>query len=245
MLNNSTFYWFGDSWPRGDELENEVPESEKIDHSYPKLVSDHFQAKCVVCAESGASVDGLPWQFVSKLDDYKKGDKLFFGLPPSSRTLKFFNGKHYYINAGYDLFDEEFKKRSEQWYKYFDDEIQEAYSYDMSINLLYLWCHELELVPYFYNIFTMPEKTLKCIVPQNYWLLDRSTALAESILAIYNFGRFGFPTDDQPALKVEDWKKQSKLIKEYILPNVLHPNVKGHLKLSSYLISILETMDGM
>ena len=245
MLNNRTFYWFGDSWPCGDELENEVPESEKINYAYPKLVSDHFQAKCVVCAATQASVDGLPWQFINNLNGYKKGDKLFFGLPPSSRTLKFFNGNPYYIAPGYDEWGDELKIRAEQWYKYFVNDLQEAYSYDMSINLLYLWCQELEVVPYFYNIFTLPKQNLKCIVPQNHWILDKKTALAEVLLAIYNFGIHGFPTDDQPELLVEDWKKQSQSIKEYILPNELHPNVKGHQKLASYLISILETMDGM
>ena len=41
------FYWFGDSWVVGDELELTVPYDQRSQYVFAQLFSDHYGVECV------------------------------------------------------------------------------------------------------------------------------------------------------------------------------------------------------
>jgi hypothetical protein len=51
------FYWFGDSWVYGDELDLSK------DLPFAEIVSKHFDAKCVNLGQCGSSIDDIPFEF--------------------------------------------------------------------------------------------------------------------------------------------------------------------------------------
>lgn len=58
------FYWFGDSWVKGAELEKLLPAESCQKSSFPQLVSNYYNAECVNLGVNGYGVDCLPWTFI-------------------------------------------------------------------------------------------------------------------------------------------------------------------------------------
>jgi hypothetical protein len=73
------FYWFGDSWVFGDELELQVAADQRRLHTFATLVSEHYQANCVNLSTCGSSLNSIPLEFNKIVNDIDPAiDRVFF-----------------------------------------------------------------------------------------------------------------------------------------------------------------------
>ena len=84
------FYWFGDSWVYGAELEKILPRVSWQESAFPKIVSDHYGAECVNLGMNGSGPDNLSWQFSKVVNNINpEHDRVFFFLSADNRTWMF------------------------------------------------------------------------------------------------------------------------------------------------------------
>ena len=233
------FYWFGDSWVVGDELEKIVPKQQVQENTFAFLVSDQFGADCVNLGQCGSSINSIPLAF-SKVANYinPETDMVFFCLTAGSRT-SMFNEYGEFCNILVNSYpSHKPHPHTSEWFKYFDNPHQRMYNRDSMINLLYMWCQHLNIKCYFLNLFTT-ESSDTAIVPESSWLVPQESCAAEFILNIIDNKYGSVIADDMPELTNEQWKEQSKLVGMYIRPCFAHPNVNGHKKIANELVTIL------
>lgn len=237
-----TFYWFGDSWVFGDELELQVDSSARQDHTFANLTSQHFQADCVNLSECGSSITSIPLKFKEIVEQIDPAtDHVFFCLTASHRTSMFDEtGKVKNILPPPTYKNHNTHPYRDQWFKYFDSPAQRLYNYDSVINLLYLWCKHLGITCYFVNIFTTENESIMDCTPDSVWLLPKNKCMAEWILPVLDPNNFSLITDDNPNLKTEQWEQQQPFVEKYIRPCYAHPNIDGHKKIAQNIIQILE-----
>ncbi len=237
------FYWFGDSWIVGSELELTLASNQRpSDYTFAKHVSKHFNAEYVNLGDPGSGPDILPYHFSKIADKITKDDVIFFCLSASHRTAIFNDDRTpYQIIPGpnYNKFIHPYVK---EWYKFFDTKQQRIYTYDKTIMLLYLWIASLGATVYFCNTFTTePITMINNIVPDLAWLVPRNKCLAHFILHTIDNNGGIVVGDDMPFLKNNEWAKQKLLVDKYIKPGFCHPNILGHQEIANQLIKILET----
>jgi hypothetical protein len=226
------FFWFGDSWVAGDELDLAK------DVTFAELASDYFNAQCVNLGECGSSIDSIIWQFYKIKEQVSSNDIVFFCLTANHRVSLFDERKqlkHLIPGIMYEKHNPH--EHKDQWFKYFDTPAQRIFNYDKVINLLFLWCQQLDIRCYFINIFTIETDSIIDIVPKEYWLVSKNSCLAQSILPMVT--QHGLFLDDCPDFTDEQWKKQEPMVKKYIRPNYQHPNALGHKKISELIIESL------
>jgi len=235
------FYWFGDSWLVGAELEHSgIKMDERTDYVFAKYISEHFDKEYVNCGVSGTSVNNLPFELQKYINNIDQDDIVFFGLTALHRTgvVQKTNEELIWSQilpmANYGPYVNE---NAKQWFKYFDTEEHRLYNYDTTITLLYLILKNLNVDCRFYNIFTTaPDSIWFDMVPEDKWLLPRDKCIADFILPI-NGNEFGqVVSHDQPFLKSEDWQIQQEHLQKYIKPGWTHPNPDGHKKIAEKLI---------
>lgn len=234
------YYWFGDSWVVGDELERSVPMDLREHHTFARLVSNQFNAVCVNLGVSGSGPDSIPYEFNKIVDDLNVDDTVFFCLSASHRiaVLNEQGIPHQIIpGPNHSLTAHEY---TNMWYKYFDTEPHRLYNYDRTISLLYLWCLHAGIKCYFMNLFTTEIKTMINVVPESSWLVPRTNCLAEFILPKINNKDGLIINSDYPGITTEDWKLQKAAKEKYIDPNCAHPNLAGHRKIAEELIKLLD-----
>jgi hypothetical protein len=232
------YYWFGDSWVWGDELQHFVPAEQCTQSGFPRIVSDMFGAECVNLAQRGSSIDLLPYEFSKIVNDIDPTvDKVFFFLTADHRASKFDqNGElKNILPSAYS--EHNIHEHIEKWYKYFDNPYQRLYNYDCIVNLLYFWCANLSIDCYFANIFTVQNQTMFDQVPKENWLVPKNKCIAEYILPVV--GNESVITQDQPGVTVEQWRQQEPCVAKYITPCTAHPNLDGHQEIAKQLIKVL------
>lgn len=234
---NRRFYWFGDSWVTGLELEKLVPLTEVNNYLFGKLVSDFFKADFVNKGDPGSSVDIIPYKFTSVVDELQTNDIVFFCLTASLRTSILLDDSTECKTIR--PYNESTDAISKFWYKNIDSYQQRLYNYEKVINLLYLWTKELGIKCYFLNLFTVEPKSIFNVIPDKNWLIDRKSCVAQSILHVNDPNNAEIVRNDMPTLKSEDWYYQEQLIKKYIYPCDNHPNILGHQKIADILIEKL------
>lgn len=223
------YFWFGDSWVAGDELEN-AP-------AFPKIVSDRYSAECINLGECGASIDDLPYQFFHNRHRISKDDVVFFCLTASHRVSLFEDGEIKRIMP-----NEMYQKHrphsfANQWFKYFDNQQQRLYNRDKTINLLYFWTKSHGIKCWFSNIFTIEADAMIDVTPDDCWLISKKDCLARSILPVID--KSNLYLSDHPDLTNEQWELQRNAIDQYIKPNWAHPNESGHKKIAETIIKRL------
>jgi len=238
--NNTKYYWFGDSWVAGDELEFQVDSTQVKNHTFAGLVSQHAGAEMINLSACGSGVNYMLTEFARCKDQIDPAnDLVFFCLPPSHR-----NGTFDELGNFLNILPSGYSKHrphphTKEWYKYFDNPYQRLYNYDLTTNLLYLWCKQLNISAYFLNIFTTEAESLISCIPDSSWLIPRDRCLAEFILNIIDNQYGAVIVDDNPDLTNKDWAVQSELVNRYIHPLFCHPNVEGHKKIAEELIKLL------
>jgi hypothetical protein len=234
------FYWFGDSWLTGSELELVVPKNTCDRYVFAKLISNHFSVQCVNLGQSGSSPDIIPYLFSKIAHQLTIEDTIFFCLSAPHRTMIFSeSGVPYQIMPGAN-YNKKVHPYTKEWYKYFDTEQQRLYNYDRTVNLLYLWCQQLGVTVYFCNLFTtMPDKMLD-IVPESAWIYPRDRCVAQFILHNINDRGGVVVSDDIPDISIEDWDKHKVMLEKYVKPGYCHPNIDGHKKIAEELIKCLD-----
>lgn len=234
------FFWFGDSWLQGSELELTVPPGDILNFVFPTLVSNAFSAKCVNKSESGSGPDIIPHAFSKASNQMSPGDIAFFFLSAPHRvSLLSEQGIPHQIIPGpnYNRYVHPYVN---QWFKFFDTEPQRIYTYERTINLLYLWCKELGVIPYFCNIFTTVETSvITDLTPSSAWILPKNQCLAQIILHSIDNKNGVVISDDIPEIKTDDWNIHKEMLELYVKPGYCHPNVQGHKKISEKLIDFL------
>jgi hypothetical protein len=236
-----TFYWFGDSWVFGDELELQVADDQQEFYTFASVVSKHFHAECINMSECGSSIASIPLKFKSVVDTINaETDRVFFFLTASHRTSLFDQqGKvKNILPMGYSKHN--MHENYKQWYKYFDSPLQRLYNYDCVVNLLYLWCKSVGITCYFSNIFTVEPDSIVDCTPTSAWLLPRDKCIAEWILPVIDANNFSVVADDHPDLTSDQWQQQKIMVDQYIRPGHVHPNVQGHAKIAKHIIEILQ-----
>ena len=137
----SKFYWFGDSWVYGDELD--APANE----CFAKLASDAIGAECINLGERATSIDSIVYKFLSIKDQIKPNDSVFFFLTDSNRIT--IDNKNLLAGAWEDC-TPNLHPYNKYWYKYFDSGIQRQNNLDRNLLLLHLACPQAK----FCNVFS-------------------------------------------------------------------------------------------
>lgn len=233
------FYWFGDSWLAGEELQLSVPYDQRKQHTFAQIVSDHFAADCVNLGENGLSPDIFPLRFKTTADQLTPNDTVFFCLSSSHRTILLDEaGQEQQIMPDYNS-NPNRHPWTREWYKYFDTRPQRIYNFDRTVDLLYLWCQSLGVRCYFLNLFTTEPEAVVDIVPDSAWLIPRDQCAAQTILHTVDNDIGMLVVDDNPRLLTADWMRQKELLDLYVRPGVMHPNLAGHRRIAQDLISRL------
>lgn len=236
------FYWFGDSWLVGDELELAVPYDQRTQYVFAQLFSDHYDVECINLGESGSSPDIIPWKFNHIKNQLQSDDIVFFCLSPSHRTSRFNNEQiHEQIIPGPNH-NKNVHAYAAKWYKYFDTAPQRLYNYDCIIGLLWLWCQQLGIRCYFTNLFTTEPNTMLKIVPDTAWLLPRDQCIAQLIMPIIDNDSGTVVDNDNPKLTTVEWDLQKKFLEMYVRPGYCHPNIQGHQHIANKLIEIYDRL---
>lgn len=236
------FYWFGDSWLVGDELELTVAYAERKQYVFAKLFSDHYSADCVNLGESGSSPDIIPWKFAKIVNQLDANDQVFFCLSASHRTAIFNEqGIPEQIIPGPN-YNAHVHAESNLWYKYFDTPTQRLYNYDCTVNLLWLWCQSLGVKCWFVNLFTTEPLTMIDLVPKESWLLPRDQCISQLIMPLIDNQSGTVVDSDRPVITNSQWNEQSYYLDQYVKPGYCHPNVQGHQHIAKQLIKIYERL---
>jgi hypothetical protein len=237
------FYWFGDSWVAGAELELQIPQDQVAQHVFAKLVSDHYDAECINCGINGTSNDVIPLEFYRILDTVDASNDIVFFCLTASHRVTFLNEFEQPISVLPSINDR--ARRSiehpywKEWYKYFDNPVQRLYNYERTLNFLYHWCKNLGIKFYFCNIFTSHEKSILDTTTEDVWLLPKKNCLAECILPLID-NEIGFIVrDDRKGITIEQWHEQKTALDQFIFPCFCHPNLEGHKKIAKELIQCL------
>lgn len=236
------FYWFGDSWVKGDELEKILPQADWQKSAFPQLVSDYYSAECVNLGVNGHGVDNLPWEFSKVVDAIDPAnDVVFFFLSSDIRTWMFNEqGQLRWIGPYPGFVPTNAHPYWEQYLKYFDNPHQRAYNYDRAIDLLYFWCKSLGIKCYFSNIFTTQTHPLMDHTDASSWLLPRDQCIATSIIPYIDNDSGLIFVNDTPEFKTEQWELQKVHVEKYIRPLFCHPNVAGHKKIAESIVELLK-----
>ena len=237
------FYWFGDSWVYGAELEKILPNSIWQKSAFPQLVSDHYGAECVNLGVCGNAVDSLSWQFSKVVNDIDpETDRVFFFLSSDSRTQMFNEQGHLSWIGFYPGFvPDNAHPYWKEYFKYFDNQHQRTYNYDRTVNLLYFWCKSLGIKCYLSNIFTtQPTPTMDHTDPDS-WLLPRDQCIATAIVPYIDNNSGEVLINDVPTITNEQWKIQQAHVEKYIKPLYAHPNIDGHEKIAHTIIELIES----
>ena len=190
-----------------------------------------FNPKLVLLTSSVFQYDRQRTQEISE-------DIVFFCLTANHRISLFDERKqlkHLIPGMMYEIHHPH--EHKDQWFRYFDTPAQRIFNYDKVINLLFLWCQQLNIQCYFANIFTIDTASIINIVPEKHWLISKNSCLAQSILPVITHN--GLFLDDCPDITNEQWAKQEPMVKKYIRPNYQHPNALGHKKISELIIESL------
>jgi hypothetical protein len=229
------FYWFGDSWVYGDEIDLSK------DLPFAEIVSKHFDAECVNLGQCGSSIDDIPFEFYKIKEKLGRGDVVFFCLTANHRISLFDNDERLKRISVSNMYEKHQPHRhSTQWFKYFDTPAQRIYNYDKTINLLFLWCSQIGVKCYFANIFTLNDSKVIDIVPENCWIIEKKSCLAQGILPVVTKDHLYL--DDHPDLTNEQFNQQKIAIEKFIRPNWTHPNSLGHQIIAETIIKKLKKL---
>jgi len=232
-----SFYWFGDSWVNGDELNNEVS-GNTSKYTYARLVSDHFGEECNNYSTNASSIYYMVVQLKSIIHKIKENDVIFFGITGGDRFVTLsetYEPQHMTIAALVD--DHRIAKHNEIWYKYFDTIPQRDLMNSNALDLLKAYSGDAK--SYFYNIFHKQQFNECLLLSDDDWLIPSDDCLASNIMHVFDNKYYTFIGADQPFLSNDEWKKHSELIDKYFKPNYAHPNIKGHQMLAERIINLL------
>jgi len=238
------FYWFGDSWVFGSELELEVSETIKQNYTFAKLVSDYFGVECINLGQPGISNDLLPLILFENINNIDaQNDTVFFCLTSHQRVSMLSDKKHP-LTVLPSIQDNN-KRDNEhphwkEWYKYFDNECNQIFNYDRNINLLFHWCKSQQLNFYFMNLFTTVTESIFDVSRPANWLLPKDQSLSNFIFPITDIEFGGIVLEDRSWLTNVQWNQQQEAIAQYIKPCFCHPNVAGHKKIANELINLVK-----
>ncbi len=207
-MNYSNVAFFGDSWVSGDELENK-------ENSFPNLLGAKNLGK------SGSSIPGLIQSFYESEKDF---DTAIFCLTEPSRLIYFEDSNSYYDiqcgNKNHPLFETHQQLMA----------MSTDYDQDMKVSqtcyILYKWCLDLQITPYFINLWTsqLAESYVWSLINKEAFLLPITNNLVKLLFDTQNF----FPETDD----AKDWghwrTTRNKDFHTFIYPNTGHPNIKGH-----------------
>ena len=224
-----TFHWFGDSWVYGDELADKSL-------AYPYLVSKHLDQECKNYAVCASSVQHMLLQFEQA--KFTPGEIAFFGITSEDRNYIY--DTHLLLSANLHNDQRIDLSKNKQWYTYFDTKVHRLKSIASTLDLLKAYCKEQQVVPYFYNLFTVSEYNCKLLLAKD-WLVGPNDHFASEIMHIVDNQYFTVVTSNQAWIKDKDWSIHSPLVDKYFSPNYAHPNPQGHQVLSERLINAITT----
>jgi hypothetical protein len=242
-MNNSEFkqmvtmkyHWFGDSWVRGDELQNRQA-------CFAQLVSNHFGAECCNYGRSGGSNDSIPWYFAQHLNAIDpKSDCVFFGMGASSWTSVFDrSGRHRMClhNAHTDRHPV-YHPDQGIWFEKFDSPKQRVYNREKSIQLLWLWCQQQGIKCYFYNTVAVPQGHEFETSADSAWIVPKNSCIALLLVPFLDQDSEFIVTEDQPWMTQLQWKQLAPTVEQWIRPGYKHPNIAGHKLIADYFIEFL------
>ena len=235
-----TFYWFGDSWVFGAELELQVNPLQRNSHTFAELVSSHYGARCVNMSARGNSINSIPLEFNKVINNINPAtDRVFFFLTANHRISMFDEAGQLKNIIPSTYINHNVHPYQKQWYKYFDNPHQRLYNYDCVINLLHYWCKSLNIDCYFSNIFTTNSTNILNYDATIKWLLPQDKCIAEWILPLIDNDTFSIITNDNASLTNEQWQIQKQHVEKYIKPCHAHPNIVGHQEIAKNIIGLL------
>ena len=232
--------WFGDSWVIGQELGLDIsnidksvfPNVEPGDnplHAFPTLISKHRKAEFINFAKSAASIEYALFQLVKfctanheNLINSAGSHTAFLCLTAQIRGfgINYLTGKHLHYFNNY--------RKSK------DD--TEVYDSIMTVNSFYSICKlyniDCVIIPVFCD-FLIPEEFRHLTLFDSALLTDVSLVeetFGEKFIDIKIHETSMSENDFYLLLSSKDW----------ISPNIMHPNIIGHRKLAYKLIELLE-----
>jgi hypothetical protein len=239
----SKFHWFGDSWVVGSELEIQVPLDIVHTCTFAKLVSDYFNAECVNLGQEGISNDLLPLILFENIDNIDTQNDIVFFCLTSHHRVSMLDDKRNPVTVLPSIQDNSRRSNEhphwKEWYKYFDNEYNQIFNYDRTVNLLSLWCKSRGIRFYFVNLFTTVTGSIFDFTESVHWLLPKNQSLSSFIFPVTDVEFGGMVLEDRAWMTNEQWDSQQQAINKYIKPCFCHPNIAGHKKIASEIIKIM------
>lgn len=209
--------FFGDSWPRGAELELEIiglNDRETMQHSFPKFVGDMLGIPSRNYSASGSSIPFLVMEFGEFLTDGVKENTLAIFCVTSPDRF-YWQGSNGFANIG--------PGNQDSLAKFF---YADAYSdqgllfyNSMCLEYLNLKCEKLGILPMFIPVFDTPDKLIK--TP------DSITWLSKTPLYSMLLGE---------GVALDQVIRQHPLVR----PCHRHPNTRGHKYLAEKISKLLK-----
>ena len=213
------FWWFGDSWVYGDELNNPANEC------FAAIVSNNLNLEYVNLGEKATSIGHLVHTFFQYKDRIDTNDIVLFFLTEKSRS--YINGKNLFHGA-WEGFDNNLHPHNDQWYRYFHDDEEVQWMLDKNLMLLHAYCPQAKFV----NIFSLNHSDY---IPSSAWLIPDDGCIAHTVLP---YVHKGFILTDHPALLDTEWAEQKTYVKKYFGKGH-HPNKQGHSAIAEKITGIL------
>jgi hypothetical protein len=221
----TTIYFYGDSWPNGHELDytNLFP---TLQHPYPVLVGEMLGVESVNCAVSGTTqLEMLPHMLESKI---QPGDIAVFSLTSPSR--RFFYEPHY-DDPTKPLIEWDFTLTTV-------NDFNDVWMAGLSVYVLYMWCKDHQVTPYFFNSFTTSYNTefhhnIWNEIPDDVWLLPKDTCVARELFDPAWYKQWDTLRNGDYA----DWlDTNNEQVQRYIRPCKDHPNPEGHRIIAEMIV---------
>lgn len=213
---------YGDSWPDGCELENDLGQS-RPELAFPAMLAQKFNCQVINRAVTGSS---QPFLIESFLDSQTQpGDIAIFCLTAKTRRM--------YRGINNEIVEQQFT-HDEMLVNQYEDERVSA----QVCALLYFLSKEIKVIPYFFNLFDTVRygNKLQNVIPDNHWLIPQNHSVLSWLFDPVFFTRFA----DHHNGDFREWlDRNCDLVQKYIRPCIAHPNLHGHETIANFLADAL------
>lgn len=209
-----TIWFFGDSWPSGEELKGD-----ELSKAFPFGVGRLLDMRVENKAVSGSSLEGMIEAFL--VSNIRANDIAIFCCTASTRRL-------YRTERG-RIIEPQYQTDTTYVNPYEDSRVASH-----CCVLLYHLTKSRGAAPYFFNLFQSVRYVdpMYHEIPESNWLIPKT----ESVLSYLFDPEFFHTWDHHTNGDFLDWlKTESKLVKKYIRPSQAHPNVTGHETIANFI----------
>ena len=222
-------YIYGNSWVRGCELSQFVPEMNHAGKDVPYLafparLQELLNIEVINRGVTGSSVVTMVYQFIEQIPS--TDDLAIFCCTAKTRRT-FFTEDGNKVEHQF-LMDDMIRNNRE------DHEVHAR-----TLTLLYLLCKNYNVPCYFlheFDTYNIDNPVLN-VIPEDNWLIPKNKSICSEVFDNEFFNIY----DNHHMGNFLEWiESKNENSKEYIKPCVAHPNIKGHQAIAEYISNQLQ-----